>query len=133
MANLPTNPSESTKRLNPNLYPSMGASETQVTKPTSPQALDGEHAKLKGCAPSVWRICSGPRPRKVKHTTQVTVTFVAYRRRLLDDDNNSGAMKPLRDAVAKWIHMDDGDPRWRWEYAQVLTRAQEGVSVKLEY
>ena len=53
----------------------------------------------------------------------VTVTFHRVGVRLLDDDNLSGAYKKLRDAVAKWLGVDDGDTaRVRWAYTQVAAR-----------
>lgn len=33
-----------------------------------------------------------------------------------DDDNVVGAFKGIRDGIAKSFGVDDGDPRWRWEY-----------------
>lgn len=38
----------------------------------------------------------------------------------------------MRDAVAAWLGIDDGDPRVRWEYGQVETRGAQGVLVKIE-
>jgi hypothetical protein len=58
--------------------------------------------------------------------------MVAYRKRLLDDDNLVGSLKPIRDAVAKWLGVDDGDKRVRWECGQVETHGATGVSVKVE-
>lgn len=36
----------------------------------------------------------------------------------MDDDNVAGACKAVRDAIAKWAGVDDGDPRWDWRYGQ---------------
>lgn len=36
----------------------------------------------------------------------------------LDDDNLAGSCKAVRDAVAKWLGVDDRDPRVFWRYAQ---------------
>lgn len=47
----------------------------------------------------------------------IVVTLVRYGRRL-DDDNLRGALKAVRDGVAEWAGIDDGSPRWRWEYVQ---------------
>lgn len=47
----------------------------------------------------------------------IVVTLVRYGRRL-DDDNLRGALKAVRDGVAEWAGIDDGSPRWRWEYGQ---------------
>lgn len=47
----------------------------------------------------------------------IVVTLVRYGRRL-DDDNLRGALKAVRDGIAEWAGIDDGSPRWRWEYGQ---------------
>lgn len=60
------------------------------------------------------------------------VALVAHRRRLLDDDNNVASMKPLRDAVAETLGLDDGDRRVSWECGQVRTDGAEGVAVRVE-
>jgi uracil-DNA glycosylase len=36
----------------------------------------------------------------------------------LDDDNLRGALKAVRDEVARWLGVDDGDARVVWRYAQ---------------
>ena len=41
-------------------------------------------------------------------------------------------MKPLRDAIAAELGMDDADPRIRWQYGQTETRGAEGVLVMVE-
>ena len=38
--------------------------------------------------------------------------------RKLDDDNLRGALKAVRDEVAAFLGVDDGDARVQWEYAQ---------------
>lgn len=52
-------------------------------------------------------------------TTPATVRFTRLSSALCDDDNLQGAMKAIRDEVAKIAGVDDG-PRGpiRWEYAQ---------------
>ena len=68
-------------------------------------------------------------PRRVA----VRVHLVQLRRRLLDaHDNLAFAAKPLVDAIAASLGVDDADPRIRWEYAQAKTRGQEGVIVRME-
>lgn len=62
----------------------------------------------------------------------VRVVMVAYRRRLLDRDAVAFACKPLTDAVAATLGVDDDDPRVEWEWRQVETRGAEGVSVRVE-
>lgn len=46
----------------------------------------------------------------------VRITRVAPR--ALDSDNAVGGAKNVRDGVADWLRLDDGDHRIRWEYAQ---------------
>lgn len=47
----------------------------------------------------------------------VTITRVAPSNGL-DDDNLSASCKYVRDTVAKWLTIDDGDARVRYAYAQ---------------
>lgn len=42
----------------------------------------------------------------------------------LDDDNLRGSLKFVRDAIAKWLGLDDRDPRIEWRYGQ--ERGQRG-------
>jgi len=39
--------------------------------------------------------------------------------RRLDSDNLAGSMKHVQDEMARYIGVDDGDERIKWEYAQV--------------
>lgn len=58
----------------------------------------------------------GPLPLPVT----VRITRVGPRR--LDDDNLARACKALRDGVADWLEVDDGDPRISWHYAQAVAQ-----------
>jgi hypothetical protein len=58
----------------------------------------------------------------------VTLTRISPASRPLDDDNLRGALKNVRDAVAKWIGIDDGDDAVRYAYAQ--ERGPWGVRVE---
>jgi hypothetical protein len=49
-------------------------------------------------------------------------------KRLLDDDNLRGALKAVRDEVARWLGVDDADARVRWAYAQARDK-QWGVAI----
>lgn len=60
---------------------------------------------------------------------ELCVEFCVYLRRRMDSDNLIGSLKPLRDAIAQSIGIDDGDPRIRWEYAQAQVKHTQGVSV----
>ena len=62
----------------------------------------------------------------------VRVALVAFRRRLLDPDAVAFAFKPLTDAVARSLGVDDADQRVAWEWRQVETRGAEGVAVVVQ-
>lgn len=72
----------------------------------------------------------------VKHRSKrrvvVVVTIIAMRHRLIDDDNNEAGSKPLRDAIATSLGVDDGDGRVSWCYGQVRTDGQPGCLVRIE-
>lgn len=59
-----------------------------------------------------------------------TVTLVRIGPRTMDDDNNAGALKAVRDEVAKLLGVDDGDPRITWRYAQEV--GEWAVRVEVE-
>lgn len=49
----------------------------------------------------------------------LTVTMARIGPRLLDDDNLAGGFKAVRDAIAKWLGVDDGPTsRVEWRYEQ---------------
>ena len=124
--------SDATRKRNPHLFPVLGGLQTSQPEPTHVPPL----------ASSPPEQGKGPRSRPTRSRrsrrgsrsgkTSVVATIIAHRRRLLDSDNNVGSIKGVRDAVAKWIGLDDGDPRWIWEYGQIQTSGREGVSVKIE-
>ena len=63
----------------------------------------------------------------------IRVTLIACRRRLLDaHDSLPFSFKPLVDAIAATLGLDDGSPQLHWEYGQVRTSGEEGVIVKIE-
>lgn len=70
--------------------------------------------------------------QKGKGSVAVVVTLVTCRSRELDDDGNVAALKPLRDAIAESLRLDDADKRIRFEYSQCETRAENGVIVKIQ-
>jgi hypothetical protein len=59
----------------------------------------------------------------------VRVLLVRVSPRRLDDDNLRGALKAVRDAVAAWVGIDDGSPRWEWNYDQ--RKGPLGVSLAI--
>lgn len=64
-----------------------------------------------------------------KRPYKLIVTMTAYLPRYFDDDNLAGALKPVRDELADWMGIDDGDRRILWECDQALTRGEPGVCV----
>lgn len=105
---------ETFRRKNPHLF-ALGALAPQEPKPTAAPALD--------------RV--GPEHQAVR-SGRVRCSLTAFRRRLLDGDNAVASLKPLQDCIARYLGIDDADPRITWEYAQVRTDGEEGVIVKLE-
>lgn len=49
---------------------------------------------------------------------QLVVLLTRASPKPLDDDNLRGALKAIRDAIAKWLGVDDRSPLVRWEYGQ---------------
>ena len=48
----------------------------------------------------------------------ITVVLTRVAARKLDTDNLAHAFKAVRDGVADWLGIDDGDERITWEYGQ---------------
>lgn len=117
MTKLPDNPSESFKRKNPEFYPAhsygIRSLETKVSK--FDKWGEGQNTELeKGAALLAYR-----------------VSLVVLSRRLMDShDNLPFSLKPLADAIAESLGVDDS--KITWEYGQVKTSGQPGVVVKIE-
>lgn len=61
------------------------------------------------------------------------ITCIALRKRLLDaHDAVAYSFKPLTDAIAESVGLDDADPRISWQYGQQQTKGSEGVIVIIE-
>lgn len=61
------------------------------------------------------------------------VTLTRIGPRTLDDDNLAGGFKAVRDEIAAILHIDDGDPRITWLYAQQRGRAREyAIRIRIE-
>lgn len=60
------------------------------------------------------------------------VALIGLCSRELDDDNFANACKPLRDAIAEWLGMNDSRKNIRWTYGQCQTGGEEGVIVRIE-
>ena len=77
------------------------------------------------------RLARGP-DRERSKVPVILVTLTAIRRRLLDPDAVAYACKPLTDAVAATLGIDDRDARVRWAWRQQETTGIEGVVVMVE-
>ncbi|MDP0495077.1 MAG: hypothetical protein Q7Q73_02605 [Verrucomicrobiota bacterium JB024] len=61
------------------------------------------------------------------------VTLIAHVQTAMDySDNLPNSLKPVQDEIAELLGVDDGDGSVRWQYGQVETRGETGVSVKIE-
>lgn len=100
------------KKLNPHLF--MGSVEKQLTQQNFTAALDSKRRRCK------------------TGKSRLVISLVSYRRKLLDDDNLEGGLKPLRDAIAASIGIDDGDSGLVWKYGQIQTDGQQGTAVKID-
>jgi hypothetical protein len=67
---------------------------------------------------------------RVRQGESVVVTWTHIGRRM-DSDNLAGSMKALRDELAKWLAVDDGDERITWVYRQEQG-STPGVRVRIE-
>lgn len=120
MDKLPSNPNESLRKLNPHIWPNAGGSLCRMASDQPQQAA------LRALDKGVQK------RQKGKGSVEVVVSLVACRRNELDDDNNVASLKPLRDAIAETLGLDDGDRRIRFECGQTETRGRQGVIVKIE-
>lgn len=66
--------------------------------------------------------CSREDPSDYKLAMKIRVLLVRIGPRRLDGDNLQGALKAVRDAVAEWVGIDDGNDWYEWVYAQETGR-----------
>lgn len=50
-------------------------------------------------------------------------------KRMLDSDNLASAFKAIRDGIADYLKIDDGDPRISWHYEQALCKTNGAMLV----
>lgn len=55
------------------------------------------------------------------------VTLVRLAPNRLDSDNLAGAFKGVRDGIAEWLKIDDGDDRVQWRYSQEQRGKAKGL------
>ena len=109
--------SAATRARNPHLFGSMGSLDTPQPEQNTRPALEQKPSRYRG---STRRLA-------------VIVTIIRVGGKILDGDNLQGACKPLRDAIANTLGLDDGDSRIEWQYRQIgKGKAESGAIVKLE-
>lgn len=73
------------------------------------------------------------RPKRLaKGRVRIRIGLIRVSCHELDYDGLVSACKPLRDAIAASLHIDDGDARIRFSYAQLQCGGRPGVIVKIE-
>ncbi len=82
--------------------------------------------KAQRVAARLYLVASRPSPQ-----VPATITLTRLAPRILDCDNLRGALKAVRDGIADWLGVDDGDPRLTWEYGQEK-RVGEPMGVRVE-
>lgn len=83
-------------------------------------------AKQRAVVDAVLRATLGLRPPPDLLPAVVVITRRAPR--VLDSDNATSSAKHVRDAIAAWGGVDDGDPRWHWVVRQEVGR----IGVRIE-
>lgn len=61
----------------------------------------------------------------------VRITLTRLAPKTLDTDNLAISMKAVRDGIADSFGVDDGDPRYDWQYAQRKSK-EYGVEIIIE-
>lgn len=72
------------------------------------------------------------RPGSCGAACEISITLIACTPSPIDTDNLAGGFKPLRDAIAEWLGIDDGCPALRWEYHQADTRWVNGTVIIIQ-
>ena len=54
----------------------------------------------------------------------LVIELILYGSHAKDSDNLAYSMKPIRDGIAKWLEVDDGDAGLRWTYSQCVGKAR---------
>ena len=64
----------------------------------------------------------------------ITITLTRLAPRDMDSDNLAGGFKAVRDGVADWLQIDDGDKRLTWRYEQRRGKPKEyAAEIRLEW
>ena len=111
---------ETVRKLNPELF-GLGGLQPKVAQQKVERALDGKSSGRQAGGHGMDR-----------HGPYVRVALISFRARELDRDNLIGGLKPLRDAIARWLGLDDSDRVIEWEYGQQVTKGRHGTAVRIE-
>jgi hypothetical protein len=113
--------------------------ETAVGKRDSAATLVGDTPLRAGSETAVGKVRRTRQPGKPRRAgedpkcARVIVRITCYLKRLLDGhDNLRIGLKPLVDAIAETICIDDADGRIVWEYGQQKTAGEPCVAVVIE-
>jgi len=72
----------------------------------------------------------GPKAqRSRKARVVICIKIISIRKRETDLDNIIAGAKPLRDAIARSLGVDDGNKRIRWEYDTIITTGATGTQI----
>lgn len=110
--------SDAVKRINPGLF-AVGMLESNQSKPKTRAALEPQQT-----GPGRSRDGAGG------GAPHFTVSLVACVSKLHDRDNLIGGFKPLRDAIAAHLGVNDADEVVAWEYGQCVSE-DSGTIVRI--
>lgn len=113
--------SDATRRLNPDLFTPGAVGRLAASKHGQPAGA------LERKAPKKRR-----RKGRPDEGPGYCITLIGFITRRMDDDNLAHAFKPMRDAIADVLGIDDGSSRLRWQYGQVETRGEQGSIAMIE-
>lgn len=89
------------------------------------------HRRTKAQHEAVQWSLRGVKPPQDASRIVVTITRVGARK--LDDDNLVGGCKFVRDAIARWIGIDDGNRIYQWVYNQRAQRGERKVEITITW
>lgn len=121
MPKLPSQVSESVRRLNPHLF-GLGGLPSPKPKQSIERPLERTQPRGKAIRKRVAR----------SNRVIARVHIVSFRSKELDRDNLVGGCKWLRDAIACSLGIDDSERGIDWTYSQHITRGREGCVVTME-
>ena len=81
--------------------------------------------------PALERNLSGGSGRE--ESLGVVVSIIAVRNKACDADNSRNGYKPLQDAIAQSLAIDDGSERIRFDYGQIQSAGPEGTIVRISW